>query len=430
MKIIKNSQDKKIHDSKEMISIVGGIIDDVKERGDRALIDYNTRFDGNTREVLRISRREIAEAYNKVEPALLEALRISYRNIKAFAQAQKETMQEIKEIEITPGVFAGHRVLPIDSCCCYVPGGEYPLFSSALMLITPARVAGVKRITACSPTLKGSNQMNPATIVAMDMAGVDEIYAIGGAHAIAAFAYGTDQIKPVDLIVGPGNQYVTEAKRQCFGQVGIDFIAGPSEVLVLADASAKPEIIAADLLAQAEHDLQAISILITTSEELAHKTLAEIKKQLITLPTQDIARISWENNGTILVVNTLDEACELSNTYAPEHLEIMVTDPSAIVEQLTNYGSLFIGELAAEVFGDYVSGTNHSLPTSKAARYSGGVWVGTFTKICTHQRLTREGLQTLSSPTRLMAESEGLYGHRNAVSVRDTQIQSGHCYHD
>ncbi|HHU61017.1 MAG TPA: histidinol dehydrogenase, partial [Natronincola sp.] len=339
-------------------------------------------------------------------------------NLKKFAIAQMESLQELKEIEVMPGVFAGHRVLPMDSCCCYVPGGEYPLFSSALMLITPAKVAGVKRIAACSPTMRGTTKINAATLVAMDLAGVDEIYAVGGAHAIAAFAYGTEQIKPVDVIVGPGNQYVTEAKRQCFGQVGIDFIAGPSEVLVIADDSANPEIIAADLLSQAEHDLLARSILITLSEELGQKVLKEVEKQLETLPTNEIANVSWENNGEIIVVDSLEEACKLSDEYAPEHLEIMVEDLDAAFEQLNNYGSLFIGEFAAEVFGDYLSGTNHALPTSRAARYTGGVWVGSFTKVCTHQRLTEEGLRSVSEPTILMAEAEGLYGHSNSAKVR------------
>jgi len=340
MRILKDSIKTSVQDQKDLIRLVEEIIENVRNKGDEALIHLNTKFEGNDRSVLRVSREEIDAAYDEVDPKLMEALKLSHRNLKKFAIAQMESLQELKEIEVMPGVFAGHRVLPMDSCCCYVPGGEYPLFSSALMLITPAKVAGVKRIAACSPTMRGTTKINAATLVAMDLAGVDEIYAVGGAHAIAAFAYGTEQIKPVDVIVGPGNQYVTEAKRQCFGQVGIDFIAGPSEVLVIADDTANPEIIAADLLSQAEHDLLARSILITLSEELGQKVLKEVEKQLETLPTNEIANVSWENNGEIIVVDSLEEACKLSDEYAPEHLEIMVEDLDAAFEQLNNYGSL------------------------------------------------------------------------------------------
>lgn len=419
MRILKDSVKTSVQDQKELVSLVEGIIDEVRNRGDQALIHLNTKFEGNDRAILKVSQEEIDEAYEQIDPKLMEALKLAHRNLKKFAKAQLETMQELKDIEVMPGVFAGHRVLPMDSCCCYVPGGEYPLFSSALMLITPAKVAGVKRIAACSPTMRGTTKINAATLVAMDLAGVDEIYAVGGAHAIAAFAYGTEQIEPVDVIVGPGNQYVTEAKRQCFGQVGIDFIAGPSEVLVIADETAHPEIIAADLLSQAEHDLLARSILITLSEDLGKKVLFEVDKQLAELPTNEIAQISWENNGEIIVVDSLAEACRLSNEYAPEHLEVMVEDLDAAFKQLNNYGSLFVGELAAEVFGDYLSGTNHALPTSRAARYTGGVWVGSFTKVCTHQRLNKQGLESASEATILMAEAEGLFGHSNSVKVRN-----------
>lgn len=419
MKILKSSQKKHVQNQKDLALTVSKIIDQVQTNGDRALINYNIQFEGNTRETLRVSPREIAEAYESIDPSLMEALMLAHKNLQTFAQAQKATIKELEEQEVMPGVFAGHRVIPIESCCLYVPGGEYPLFSSALMLATPAKIAGVKRVAACSPTMKGSNKINPATLVAMDLAGVDEIYAVGGAQAIAAFAYGTKQIQPVDTIVGPGNQYVTEAKRQCFGQVGIDFIAGPSEVLVIADDSGDPTIIAADLLAQAEHDLQAISVLVTTSDEVGRQTILEVERQLSTLKTQAIAGAAWERNGEVIVVDSLEEACQLANVRAPEHLEVMVKNPQDVLNKLINYGSLFVGELAAEVFGDYLSGTNHALPTSKAARYTGGVWVGVFMKVCTYQRLTKEGLQAISTPTRIMAEAEGLYAHSHAVRVRE-----------
>ena len=256
--------------------------------------------------------------------------------------------------------------------------------------------------------MRGTEKVHPATLVALDIAGVNEIYVVGGAHAIAAFAYGTQQINPVDIIVGPGNQYVTEAKRQCYGQVGIDFLAGPSEVLVIADESADAEVIASDLLAQSEHDLKAAAILVTTSKKLAEKVIETVEKQLETLETADVARQSWEKYGIVAVVDSLEEACAFSNQYAPEHLEIQTRENKRIIPLLTNYGSMFEGELAAEVFGDYVAGTNHTLPTLRVARYSGGLFVGTFLKICTSQRLTPKGLASIANVAERMARAEGL----------------------
>ena len=416
--IIKEAKKRTLEEGRELTNNVRQIIDEVIARGDEALIEYNSRFDGNTREKLRVGEEEIRQAYEAVDTETMEALKIAVENIRNFAKLQRDTIGEIGEEEVYPGVFAGHRAIAIESCCCYVPGGGYPLFSTALMLAIPAKVAGVRRVTACSPTMKDSEKIHPLTLVAMDMAGVDEIYALGGAHAIGAFTYGTEQIKAVDIIVGPGNQYVTEAKRQCYGRVGIDFIAGPSEVLIIADGSGDPEIIAADLLGQSEHDLMAKGILITNDKGLAHKTLIEVDKQLDELATQEIARRAWEDNGEIVVVKSLDEACSLANEYAPEHLEIMVKDYERIIDKLVNYGSLFIGEMSAEVFGDYISGPNHTLPTLRAARYTGGVWVGTFIKICTHQRLTREAMTKIGKATSLLARAEGLQAHARAVDIR------------
>ncbi len=416
--IIKEAKKRTLEEGRELTNNVRQIIDEVIARGDEALIEYNSRFDGNTREKLRVGEEEIQQAYEAVDNETMEALKTAVENIRNFAKLQRDTIGEIGEEEVYPGVFAGHRAIAIESCCCYVPGGGYPLFSTALMLAIPAKVAGVRRVTACSPTMKDSEKIHPLTLVAMDMAGVDEIYALGGAHAIGAFTYGTEQIKAVDIIVGPGNQYVTEAKRQCYGRVGIDFIAGPSEVLIIADGSGDPEIIAADLLGQSEHDLMAKGILITNDKGLAHKTLIEVDKQLDELATQEIARRAWEDNGEIVVVKSLDEACSLANEYAPEHLEIMVKDYERIIDKLVNYGSLFIGEMSAEVFGDYISGPNHTLPTLRAARYTGGVWVGTFIKICTHQRLTREAMTKIGKATSLLARAEGLQAHARAVDIR------------
>jgi histidinol dehydrogenase len=286
------------------------------------------------------------------------------------------------------------------------------------MLAIPAKVAGVNRVVACSPTMSGTGTIHPSTLVAMDIAGVDEIYALGGAHAIAAFSYGTDQIKPVDIIVGPGNQYVAEAKRQCYGQVGIDFVAGPSEVLIISESLGNPAYIAADILAQSEHDYLAKGILVTTDETLAQNVMLEVEKQLNTLETQEKARIAWNNNGEIILVDNIAEAFAISNEMAPEHLEIHVSDEENAMRMLTNYGSLFIGENAAEVFGDYVSGTNHTLPTIRASRYTGGVYVGTFLKTCTYQKIDLSGIESIGQTAYNMAIGEGLYGHANAAKQR------------
>jgi len=345
-------------------------------------------------------------------------MKMAKLNIEEFAKAQKDSIKEIKEFEVQPGIKLGHRIIPIDSCCCYVPGGSYPLYSTALMLSIPAKVAGVKRIVGCSPPMKGTSKIHPMTLVAMDLGGVDEIYVTGGAQAIAAFSYGTESIKPVDLIVGPGNQYVTEAKRQCYGQVGIDFIAGPSEVLIIADERSNPKILAADILGQSEHDLLAKGILLTVSENVGEKVIEQVEEQLKTLETREIASKSWEDFGEVIFCDSLEEATQISNNYAPEHLELAIENPERIIEELNNYGSLFIGENTAEVFGDYASGTNHTLPTLRAARYTGGVYVGTFLKTCTHQKMTKEASQKIAPMVSKMAEGEGLVAHSRAAKER------------
>ena len=286
------------------------------------------------------------------------------------------------------------------------------------MLITPAKVAGVKRVAATAPVVHGSGSINYKTLIAMDLAGADEIYAVGGAQAIAAFSYGTEEIKPVDVIVGPGNQFVAEAKRQCYGQVGIDFIAGPSEVLVIADEEADPVVLAADLLAQCEHDPNAKAFLLTTSERLASETIEAVETELADLPTADVARKSWDDYGEVVLLDDLEEAVSVCNEYAPEHLEVNIKDPDAIVEKLINSGSLVIGGNTAEAFGDSASGTNHTLPTVKAARYTGGVWVGTFLKVCTNQRMTPEASSAIAPLVDRMAKGEGLIAHALAAEKR------------
>ena len=422
MKIMKKSCQRTEEDRRNLTKTVEEMIDYVREKKDAALKEYNLKFDGCTRETLRVSKEEIQVAYTKLTAQEIEDLKAAAANIKAFSQAQKETVKPLENFSPAPGIFLGHRIIPVKSCCCYVPGGNYPLYSTALMLIIPAKTAGVERVAACSPVMKGTNEINPKTLIAMDIAGADEIYAVGGAQSIAAFSYGTEEIRPVDMIVGPGNRFVTEAKRQCYGQVGIDFVAGPSEVLVIADGSGTPEIVAADLLAQSEHDPNAKGILITTEESFGTAVMEAVERELAVLETAEIARKSWEVYGEVILVDSLEEAVCLANEYAPEHLELNVQNPEEVSKRLYNYGSLFMGENTAEVFGDYASGTNHTLPTLRAARYTGGVWVGTFLKTCTYQSMTPEAAAELAPLVYRMAKGEGLMGHARAAEVRKSLI--------
>ena len=418
MKVLKAARVRTEEDKKKLTQTVGDMIEDVKKRKDEALREYSQRFDGSTRKSFLVTREEIQEAYEQLTAQEIEDLKKAAEHIRAFANAQRETIKPLENLSPAPGIFLGHRILPVKSCCCYVPGGNYPLYSTALMLVIPAKAAGVERVTACSPVMKGTDKINPKTLAAMDIAGADEIYAVGGAQAIAAFSYGTEEIPAVDMIVGPGNQYVTEAKRQCYGQVGIDFVAGPSEVLVIADGSGTPEIVAADLLAQSEHDPNAKGMLITTDERFGQAVIQAVEKELSWLSTASIAQKSWETYGEVVLTENLEEAVEITNSYAPEHLELNVREPEILKEKLYNYGSLFIGENTAEVFGDYASGTNHTLPTLRAARYTGGVWVGTFLKTCTHQSMTPEAMRELAPLVERMAKGEGLMGHARAAEVR------------
>ncbi len=421
MKTIKPSKERQTAVDRETRAAVEDIIEKVIEQGDQALRFYSEKFDGSTRESFLVSQEEIDLAYEKITAEELSDIKEAAKNIKAFAEAQRETIGELKDFAPMEGVTLGHKIIPVDSALCYVPGGNYPLYSTALMLVIPAKVAGVKRVCAASPTEKGSGEIDDRTLVAMSVAGADEIYALGGAQAIGAFAYGTESIKPVDMIVGPGNQFVAEAKRQCYGQVGIDFVAGPSEVMVLADGTGDAKTVAADLLAQSEHAPNAKGILITLDEDFGQAVAKAVDEELKTLDTADIARISWESQGEILLAESWEEAIDYANGYAPEHLEINVKSDvlaEELASRLKNYGSLFMGENAAEVFGDYSSGTNHTLPTARAARYTGGLFVGTFLKTCTYQKMTEDGAIKLSSLTERLAQGEGLAAHALAAKKR------------
>jgi histidinol dehydrogenase len=420
LKYIKKSAGKPAEDIFEVKERVSQILLEIRQKGHKALLEFCGRFDGYNGNDVKISKDEIDRAYKIVDPEVINDLKRAAERIETFARIQKNSISPVEE-EISPGVILGHRIIPVSSCAAYVPGGRYPLPSSALMSIIPARVAGVKRIAACSPPDKNTGSIHPATLIAMDMAGAHEIYCMGGAHAIGALTFGTESIAPVDIIVGPGNQWVTEAKRQVSGMVGIDFLAGPSEVLVIADSSANPRFIAADLLAQSEHDPQARGILICTDEGLAERVMKAVDDFLSTLETAAVARKAWEDNGEIILADSMEEAAALSNEIAPEHLELHVANPGEIIDKLVNYGSLFIGSFAAEVFGDYVSGTNHILPTIQASRYTGGVWVGTFVKVASYQKITKEGARLLAPLASRLARLEGLMAHRLAAEVRMNQ---------
>ncbi|HHY95174.1 MAG TPA: histidinol dehydrogenase [Firmicutes bacterium] len=395
---------------------VANVLLQVKQRGDEALRDFTRQFDRVDRPSPLVSPGEKAAAWKEVPEAAIRDLEFAATRVREFARLQLEAMSEVEK-EILPGVHVGHRLFPVPSAAVYVPGGRYPLPSTALMGIIPAREAGVERVVTCAPPdVHGS--IDPYTLVAMQIAGADEIYCMGGAQAVAALAYGTEAIRPVDIIVGPGNQYVTEAKRQVAGTVAIDFLAGPSEVLVIADETAHPAYVAADLLAQCEHDPQARAVLVTTSRTLANEVEAELNSRLAVLPTAETARAAWEANGQVYLVANLEEAAALANEVAPEHLEVHVADWARLLPRLQNYGSLFLGEMAAEVFGDYGAGPNHILPTMGTARFSGGLWAGMFVKVVTHQRLTAEGVKVLAPVAYRLATLEGLAAHAAAAQVR------------
>jgi histidinol dehydrogenase len=387
---------------------VNKILNDVKKRGDEAVLDYNIKFDKNSSKCFKISKKQIKEAYLKVDKEILLALKYAIKNITSFAKAQ---MNQVKDFEFKTnfGVLS-QKVIPISRVGCYVPGGNYPLTSTALMTIIPAKVAGVKKVIVCSP------KISPLIIVASDLAGADEIFNIGGVQAIGAMAYGTKQVLKVDKIVGPGNKYVTEAKKEVYGEVGIDFIAGPSEVLIIADEFANPKLIAADLLAQAEHDVNARANLITTSKIMKKKVKLEIKKQLSELKTRVVAEQSIKNSKFILVKNIF-EAIKLANEFAPEHLEIQAKVNPQLLDILCNYGSLFLGKNSAESLGDYCLGPNHTLPTNKASRYTGGLSVRDFVKIVTIQKVTKPNKKLIWSVSKL-AEAEGLFAHKKSAELR------------
>jgi len=407
--LIREEEDEKIKDR------VARIIQEVKKNGDYAVREFSREFDRWDPAHFRLSKETIAQIVAGMPAGVLHDIRFAQEQIRSFAEKQKASILDI-ETETLPGIILGHKNIPVNSAGCYVPGGRYPMIASSHMSILTAKVAGVKRVAACTPPING--ELPLATICAMHLAGADEIYILGGVQAIAAMAIGTATIQPVDMLVGPGNAYVAEAKKQLFGQVGIDLFAGPTEVLVIADETADAEMIACDLLGQAEHGPTSPAALITTSERLAHETEQEIQRQLQVLPTSDIAGAAWAQYGIILLVADEKEAVREANLLAYEHVQVLTGNPDYFLEHLTNYGALFLGPETNVAYGDKVIGTNHILPTKKAARFTGGLWVGKFLKNCTYQRCTPEASALIGKYAMRLCELEGFSGHREQAALR------------
>jgi sulfopropanediol 3-dehydrogenase len=395
---------------------VEGILDQIKARGDDAVRDLSQQFDKWSPASFRLSAQEIEKAIGQVAKRDLEDIKFAQAQVRGFAQQQRDTMQDL-EVETLPGVVLGHRHIPVNSIGCYVPGGRYPMVASAHMSIVTAKVAGVKRIIACAPPFKGGP--HPAIVAAMHFGGADEIYVLGGVQAVAAMALGTGTIGAVDMIVGPGNAYVAEAKRQLFGRVGIDLLAGPTETLIIADDSVDGEICATDLLGQAEHGPTSPAVLITNSEKLARDTMSEVERLLKILPTADAAGKAWEDYGEVIVCADEAEMIAEADRIASEHVQVMTRDPEVFLNGMKNYGSLFLGPRTNVAYGDKVIGTNHTLPTKKNARFTGGLWVGKFLKTCTHQKvLTDEASAMIGEYCSRLCMLEGFSGHAEQANVR------------
>lgn len=368
----------------DVAAVVAAIIEDVRSEGDQAVRRFSEKFDSWNPESFRLSQETIDQAIASLPGIVIDDLSFAQDQVRSFAQRQLESLTDI-EVETLPGVMLGHRHIPVGSVGAYVPGGRYPLLASAHMTIVTAKVAGVQRVTACTPPIRG--ELPAATIAAMHLAGADEILLVGGVQAMAAMAVGTETIGAVDLLAGPGNAYVAEAKRQLFGEVGIDLLAGPTEILIVADETADPVTVAVDLLSQAEHGPDSPAVLISTSERLAREAMRYVGLILPGMPTRDLAGPAWANHGQVAVVSDIDEAFELADEYAFEHVEVLTRDPRQALSAMSNYGALFLGEGTCVSFGDKVIGTNHVLPTRGAARYTGGLWVGKYLKTCTYQEV-------------------------------------------
>lgn len=409
---LKRPQGQDVVADRSLGETVSDIISQVRERGDAALREYSQKFDRVTPASFEVTAQEIEQALAELDPQTRLDSEFAINQVKRFAEAQLATIKPL-EVEVLPGVHLGHRIIPIQTVGCYVPGGRYPILSAPVMSIVPAKVAGCDEIVACLPP-----GAHPAMIAICHLAGAHRIFKVGGAQAIAAMAWGTESIPVVDKIVGPGNAFVNEAKRQVFGKVGIDALAGPSEIFIIADDSADPRILAADLLAQAEHDVRTRVGLATTSLEIAQQTLAEIERQLGNLPTAKTAGEAWRLQGEIAVCEDEAQLIAYADHMATEHLQVHTRDPHGTASKIRNYGSVFIGQNASVVFSDKCCGTNHTLPTMAAARYTGGLWVGAYVKTCTHQWIDEQGIPAIAQPAIRQSRTEGMQAHRRAAEIR------------
>ncbi len=388
---------------------------DIETRGDAAVRELSQKFDKWSPESFRLSDKEIAAAVARVPADTIKDIEFAQAQIRRFAEIQKAALQDVEE-ETLPGVFLGHKNIPVNSVGCYIPGGKYPMVASAHMSVLTAKVAGVKRVIACAPPFDGAP--HDAIVAAMHMAGADEIYCFGGIQAVGAMAIGTETIAPVDMLVGPGNAFVAEAKRQLFGRVGIDLFAGPTETLIIADDTCDGEMCATDLLGQAEHGTNSPAILLTNSQRIVDETLEEIEKQLETLETADVASQSWRDYGQVILCDTYEEMVEEADRIASEHVQVMTKDDDFFLNNMTNYGALFLGKETNVAYGDKVIGTNHTLPTMKAARYTGGLWVGKFIKTCTYQRVAPEATAMIGEYCSRLCALENFAGHKAQADLR------------
>ena len=410
------TQEQSSADARKVRDIVTGILENIEGRGEAALREYSVKFDKWDPPSFRLSEPEIEACLLQISQRDLDDIRFAQAQVRNFAQIQRDSMKDV-EVETLPGVILGHKNMPVESVGCYVPGGKYPLVASAHMGVVTAKVAGVPRVIAASPPFQG--KPSPAVVAAMHLGGADEIYVLGGVQAIAAMGIGTENLSPVSVIVGPGNAYVAEAKRQLFGRVGIDLIAGPTETLVIADDSVDAEICATDLLGQAEHGFNTPAVLLTTSERLARETMQEIERLLQILPTSEYAGVSWRDYGEVIVCDSDAEMVHEADRIASEHVQVMTRDPGYFLDNMRNYGALFLGPRTNVAYGDKVIGTNHTLPTGKAARYTGGLWVGKFIKTCTYQKvLTDEASALIGEYCSRLCMLEGFYGHAEQANIR------------
>ncbi len=416
MRIFKEGGHRLFDKDPETVQIVSDMLLDLEKNGMDAVRRYSRKFDNWDPPDFELDEKQVSESIDKLDPQVIEDTDFCGANVRQFAEAQLETLLPL-EIEVRPGVTLGHKHIPMQSVGCYIPGGRYPMFGSALMSIIPAKVAGVDNIYAFTPPVEGQGYF-PATVNAMRKSGADRMFILGGVPAFAMMAFGMGIFEPVDMLCGAGNKYVAEAKRQLFGRCGIDLLAGPTEILIIADDSADPSLVACDLLGQAEHDPNSGVALICFSEDFARECSDELEGQLQTLLTKDVAELSWRDNGRIYIADDQDDAISTSDDYAPEHVEIHVKDPDYYLGKLKNYGSLFVGEETTVAYGDKCIGTNHILPTSRSARYTGGLWVGKFLKTVTYQKLTPAASKLIGEVTERQCNAEKMQGHAITARVR------------